>query len=163
MQVSKLKAAAGGAGRLSDVARRYAPSYRSNKQSLLRRTKVVLIYSRMGNLRAVQLLLGHSKIESTVRYLGTEVDDAIKIAERQTFEYAVPLMRTLRRQISSREGYLWDRAQEHWRSRAEIAAMEVEQRTADGRFVPTAEVSPGGFRSFSSHTGKVCLLAISRH
>ena len=41
----------------------------------LRRTKATLIYKRTGNLRAVQLLLGHTKIESTVRYLGIEVDD----------------------------------------------------------------------------------------
>src|SRR5665213_1426387 len=42
----------------------------------LRRTKATLIYRRTGNLRAVQLRLGHTKIESTVRYLGVEVDDA---------------------------------------------------------------------------------------
>ena len=48
----------------------------------LRRTKAVLIYRRTGNLRAVQLLLGHTKIESTVRYLGIEVDDSIEIAEK---------------------------------------------------------------------------------
>ena len=47
----------------------------------LRRTKARLIYRRTGNLRAVQLLLGHAKIESTVRYLGIEVDDALAIAE----------------------------------------------------------------------------------
>ena len=48
----------------------------------LRRTKATLIYRRTGNLRAVQLLLGHTKIESTVRYLGIEVDDALDIAEK---------------------------------------------------------------------------------
>jgi integrase len=48
----------------------------------LRRTKAALIYRKTGNLRAVQLLLGHSKIESTVKYLGIEVDDAIELAER---------------------------------------------------------------------------------
>lgn len=47
-----------------------------------RRTKATLIYRRTGNLRAVQLLLGHTKIESTVRYLGIEVDDALAIAEQ---------------------------------------------------------------------------------
>ena len=47
-----------------------------------RRTKAVLIYRRTGNLRALQLLLGHSKIESAVQYLGIEVDDAIEIAEK---------------------------------------------------------------------------------
>lgn len=48
----------------------------------LRRTKATLIYRRTKNLRAVQLLLGHTKLESTVRYLGIEVEDALEIAER---------------------------------------------------------------------------------
>jgi len=48
----------------------------------LRRTKATLIYKKTGNLRAVQLLLGHRKIESTVRYLGIEVDDALAVAEQ---------------------------------------------------------------------------------
>jgi len=48
----------------------------------LRRTKATLIYRRTGNLRAVQLLLGHQKVESTVRYLGIEVDDALAIVEQ---------------------------------------------------------------------------------
>lgn len=48
----------------------------------MRRTKATLIYRRTGNLRAVQLLLGHTKIESTVRYLGVEIDDALEIAEK---------------------------------------------------------------------------------
>ena len=47
----------------------------------LRRTKAALIYRKTGNLRAVQLLLGHTKLETTVRYLGVEVDDAIAISE----------------------------------------------------------------------------------
>lgn len=48
----------------------------------LRRTKATLIYRRTKNLRAVQLLLGHAKVESTVRYLGVELDDALSIAEQ---------------------------------------------------------------------------------
>ena len=48
----------------------------------MRRTKATLIYRRTKNLRAVQLLLGHSKLESTVRYLGIEVDDALEMAEQ---------------------------------------------------------------------------------
>ena len=48
----------------------------------LRRTKVAQIYRKTGNLRAVQLLLGHSKIETTVRYLGVEVEDALRLAEQ---------------------------------------------------------------------------------
>jgi len=47
----------------------------------LRRTKVALIYKNTGNLRAVQILLGHSKLESTVRYLGVDIDDAISMSE----------------------------------------------------------------------------------
>jgi integrase len=48
----------------------------------LRRTKASLIYKQTKNLRAVQLLLGHSKLESTVRYLGIDVDDALEVAEQ---------------------------------------------------------------------------------
>ena len=48
----------------------------------LRRTKAAQIYKKTGNLRAVQLLLGHTKLESTVRYLGIEVDDALRISEQ---------------------------------------------------------------------------------
>jgi len=48
----------------------------------LRRTKVALIYRRTGNLRACQLLLGHTNLESTVRYLGIEADDALVMSEQ---------------------------------------------------------------------------------
>ena len=48
----------------------------------LRRTKAALIYRKTGNLRAVQLLLGHTKVDSTVRYLGVELEDALSISER---------------------------------------------------------------------------------
>jgi site-specific recombinase XerC len=48
----------------------------------MRRTKASLIYRRTKNLRAVQLLLGHAKLESTVRYLGIEVEDALELAEQ---------------------------------------------------------------------------------
>lgn len=48
----------------------------------MRRTKATLIYKRTKNIRAVQLLLGHTKLESTVRYLGIEVDDALEISEQ---------------------------------------------------------------------------------
>ena len=48
----------------------------------MRRTKVAQIYKKTGNLRAVHLLLGHTKLESTVRYLGIEVDDALAISEQ---------------------------------------------------------------------------------
>ena len=48
----------------------------------MRRTKAAQIYKKTGNLRAVQLLLGHTKLESTVRYLGIEVDYALSISEQ---------------------------------------------------------------------------------
>ncbi len=48
----------------------------------LRRTKAASIYRKTGNLRAVQLLLGHTKVDSTVRYLGVELEDALSLAER---------------------------------------------------------------------------------
>jgi integrase len=48
----------------------------------LRRSKVALVYKKTGNLRACQLLLGHPKLESTVRYLGIEVDDALELSEQ---------------------------------------------------------------------------------
>jgi len=47
----------------------------------LRRTKACIIYKPTGNLRAVQVLLGHTKIESTVRYLGVDIEDALALAE----------------------------------------------------------------------------------
>ena len=48
----------------------------------IRRTKASLIYRRAKNIRAVQLLLGHTKLESTVRYLGIEVEDALELSEQ---------------------------------------------------------------------------------
>ena len=47
----------------------------------LRRTKASIIYKQTGNLQAVQILLGHTKIESTVRYLGVDIEDALALAE----------------------------------------------------------------------------------
>ncbi|AWB50395.1 integrase [Gemmobacter aquarius] len=47
----------------------------------MRRTKVAQIYKKTGNLRAVQLLLGHTKMDSTVRYLGVDLDDALALSE----------------------------------------------------------------------------------
>ena len=48
----------------------------------IRRTKPSMIYRKTGNVRAVQILLGHTKLEGTVRYLGVEVDDELAIAEQ---------------------------------------------------------------------------------
>ena len=55
----------------------------------MRRTKATLIYRRTKNIRAVQLLLGHTKLESTIRYLGIEVDDALDISETTDAWYMV--------------------------------------------------------------------------
>ena len=48
----------------------------------MRRTKAAQVYRKTGNLRAVQLLLGHTKLESTVRYLGIEIEDALELSEQ---------------------------------------------------------------------------------
>lgn len=48
----------------------------------LRRTKASIIYKATGNIRAIQILLGHSKIENTVRYLGVDIEDALSLAEK---------------------------------------------------------------------------------
>jgi site-specific recombinase XerC len=55
---------------------------RAMRDHSLRRTKAAEKYRKTGNLRAVQLLRGHTKVDSTVRYLGVELDDALSIAER---------------------------------------------------------------------------------
>jgi site-specific recombinase XerC len=61
---------------------RSAWTLRRTARIRIRRTKPTLIYRRAKNLRAVQLLFGHTKLESTVRYLGIEVDDALELAEQ---------------------------------------------------------------------------------
>lgn len=48
----------------------------------MRRTKAAMIYKATGNLRAIQILLGHSKIDNTVRYVGVDIEDALLLAER---------------------------------------------------------------------------------
>ncbi len=66
----------------------------------MRRTKAAQIYRKTGNLRAVQLLLGRSKIESTVRYLGIEVDEALSLSEHSAV-FASILPSTTREQKRS--------------------------------------------------------------
>ncbi|MBY8300044.1 integrase [Vibrio fluvialis] len=48
----------------------------------MRRTKATLIYARTKNIRAVQILLGHSKLDNTIRYLGVELEDALRLSEQ---------------------------------------------------------------------------------
>jgi site-specific recombinase XerC len=60
---------------------RRQPSNRPNTR-FSHNSKAALIYHKTGNLRAVQLLLGHTKVDSTVRYLGVELEDALSIAEK---------------------------------------------------------------------------------
>jgi hypothetical protein len=60
----------------------------------MRRTKVTQIYKKRGNLRAVQLLLGHTKMDGTVRYLGVELEDALAIAEASEIQGIGPSSRT---------------------------------------------------------------------
>jgi integrase len=56
----------------------------------LRRTKAAMIYKATGNLRAIQILLGHTKIENTVRYLGVDIEDALELAEHLGFDIVRP-------------------------------------------------------------------------
>jgi hypothetical protein len=65
-----------------DCSKCIAVEWRLCLERYRRRTKASLIYRRTKNLRAVQLLLGRTKLESTVRYLGIEVDDALEMAEQ---------------------------------------------------------------------------------
>jgi Phage integrase family len=83
----------------------------------LRRIKAALVYRLAGNLRALQLLLGHSDIESTVRYLGIEVDDAIELAEKVEIG---PLATAAQRSV-----WRWQRA---WCSMTVISAFSWSQR-----------------------------------
>jgi hypothetical protein len=69
----------------------------------MHRTKATLIYRRTKNLRAVQLLLGHTRLESTVRYLGIEVDGALEIAEQTEIEANRDRRRPSRRSLSGQE------------------------------------------------------------
>jgi len=59
----------------------HRPPVRGLWHSFASQAKASIIYRRTGNLRTVQILLGHTKIESTVRYLGVDVEDALALAE----------------------------------------------------------------------------------
>ena len=66
----------------------------------MRRTKASQIYKKTGNIRAVQLLLGHTKLESTVRYLGIEVDDALRSLNRLNSEVCGAALSQKRRSVT---------------------------------------------------------------
>jgi site-specific recombinase XerC len=65
------------------IGSRYRPATWRPGTHSLRRTKASIIFKATGNLRAVQLLVGHTKIESTSRYLGVDVEDAVNLAEHR--------------------------------------------------------------------------------
>ena len=95
----------------------------------LRRTKATLIYRRTGNLRAVQLLLGHTKVESTVRYLGIEVDDATMMRTRKQCQFEA--MRQHESQLGPRNA--------HFQSAADSPYFVKES----ARFIRRGEVGDG--------------------
>ena len=101
------------------------PASRGNANPSLRRTKVALVYKRKGNLRACQLLLGHFKLKSTMRDLGIEVDDALILLSRPTFDAkrggAVPP------QPDGASFY----GKDGWRAERLVPTPEVQKQTFD--------------------------------
>jgi integrase len=66
----------------------------------LRRTKATYLYRKTGNLRAIQLLLGHKSIENTVRYLGIDVDDALELSGQMELQKSIALAKALRQSLA---------------------------------------------------------------
>jgi integrase len=91
----------------------------------LRRTKATLIYRRTGNLRAVQLLLGHTKIESTVRYLGIDIDELWRYPSRSISERAWPKGREAALPVQPATSVFWDAN----RGRADIGRRGTKRRS----------------------------------
>ena len=65
----------------ANIVKHWVSTLRLDGTHYLRRTKTSLIYAKTKNLRAIQLLLGHSKLQSTIEYLGVEIEDALSISE----------------------------------------------------------------------------------